>query len=64
VLGDFFFSQLENISLEGLDIPLVILLYSLILLRHGKKDDGNPFLMKVVAVWILLIKKVIMKVLF
>ena len=39
-----FFEQLENISIEGIDIPLVLLLFFIILfvaLRYGKKDDGK-----------------------
>jgi len=39
-----FFELLDNISIEGVDIPLTILIFIILLIvafRFGKKDDGK-----------------------
>lgn len=39
-----FFKQLETISLDGIDIPLAIILFIIVIiiaLKFGKKDEGK-----------------------
>ena len=55
---------LDNISLDDIDVPLVILLSVIIIIlafKFGKKDDGKPFLQEVKNTEESMMTKMIMK---